>query len=124
MNVVLWTIASLLAVAFLGAGAMKITTPREKLAEKMHWVTTASDGQVKAVGLVEVLGAIGLVLPALVDIAPILVPIAATGLVLTMVGAVIVHVKQGEGVAAAAPAIVLGLLAAVVAWGRFGPYAF
>lgn len=124
MNVVLWILASLLAVAFFGAGLLKVVTPREKLAEKMTWVTHASDGQVKAVGLVEVLGAIGVVLPAIVDIAPILVPIAAVGLALTMVGAVIVHVKEKEPFAAAVPAIVLGVIAVVVAVGRFGPQAF
>lgn len=124
MNTLLWVLAALLAVAFLGAGMMKIVTPREKLVEKMSWAAHASDGQVKALGVVEVLGAIGVVLPAIVDIAPILVPIAATGLAVTMAGAVVVHVKEKEPIASAVPAIVLGLIAVVVAWGRFGPYAF
>lgn len=124
MNVTLWIIAGLLAAAFLAAGLMKLTTPRAALADKMHWVTHASDAQVKLVGLVEVLGAIGLVLPAILDIAPVLVPLAAIGLALTMVGAVVVHLRDGEGFAAAMPAVVLGLLCVVVAWGRLGPYAF
>lgn len=124
MNVTLWIIAGLLAVAFLAAGMMKLTTPRAALADKMHWVNNATDGQVKLVGLVEVLGAIGLVLPAIVDITPVLVPLAAIGLALTMVGAVVVHLRDGEGFAAAMPAVVLGLLCLVVAWGRLGPYAF
>lgn len=124
MNVVLWIITGVLAAAFAAAGLMKLTTPRAALADKMHWVNNATDGQVKLVGLVEVLGAIGLVLPAIVDIAPVLVPLAAIGLALTMVGAVVVHLRDGEGFAAAMPAVVLGLLCLVVAWGRLGPYAF
>ena len=124
MDVTLWIIAGLLAAAFLAAGLMKLTTPRAALADKMHWVNNASDAQVKLVGLVEVLGAIGLVLPAILDIAPVLVPLAAIGLALTMVGAVVVHLRDGEGFAAAMPAVVLGLLCVVVAWGRLGPYAF
>ena len=124
MNVTLWIIAGVLAAAFAGAGMMKLTKPREALVEKMHWVEHATDTQVKLVGLVEVLGAIGLVVPAIVDIAPILVPVAAIGLALTMVGAVIVHLRDGESFAAAMPAVVLGALCLVVAWGRLGPYAF
>lgn len=124
MNVTLWIIAGLLAAAFFAAGTMKLTTPRAALADKMHWVNHATDAQVKLVGLVEVLGAIGLVLPAIVGIAPVLVPLAAIGLALTMVGAVVVHLRDGEGFAAAMPAVVLGLLCVVVAWGRLGPYAF
>ena len=124
MNVTLWIIAGVVAAAFAGAGLMKLTTPREALVEKMSWVAHATDTQVKFVGLVELLGAIGLVLPAIVDIAPILVPVAAIGLALTMVGAVIVHLRDGEGFAAAMPAVILGVLCLVVAWGRLGPYAF
>jgi hypothetical protein len=99
-------------------------TPREQLAEKMSWTQHASDGQVKLVGALEVAGAIGLVLPAAVDIAPALVGIAAVGLVLTMVGAVATHVRLKEQIVHAAPAIVLGALCAFVAWGRLGPHAF
>lgn len=72
----------------------------------------------------EVLGALGLILPALLGVATVLVPIAATGLALVMVGAAVVHVRRGDGVQAAIPSLVLAALAAVVAWGRFGPYAF
>ncbi|WP_203826440.1 DoxX family protein [Actinoplanes palleronii] len=124
MNVVLWIIAGLLAAAFLAAGAMKALQPKEKLvASGMGWAADLSDVQVKLIGVVEVLGAIGLILPALLDIAPVLVPIAATGLVITMIGAVVVHVRRHEN-QAIAPSAVLLVLAAVVAWGRFGPYSF
>ncbi|WP_436528057.1 DoxX family protein [Actinoplanes sp. HUAS TT8] len=124
MNVVLWIIAGLLAVAFLGAGVMKALQPKEKLiASGMGWAGDFSDTQVKLIGVVEVLGAIGLVLPAALDIAPILVPLAATGLALAMVGAIVVHARRKEN-QASVPSLILLILAAVVAWGRFGPYSF
>jgi uncharacterized membrane protein len=124
MNVVLWIVAGLLAAAFLGAGLMKVTSPREKLLERMAWVNDFPQNQVKAIGALEVLGALGLILPALTKIAPVLVPLAATGLVLTMAGAVVVHLRRGDGFGAAVPSLVLGLLSLFVAWGRFGAYAF
>ncbi len=124
MNVILWIIAGVLAVAFGGAGAMKLAKSRAELEPDMAWVASATDSQVKGVGLVELLGAIGLILPAVTGIAPILVPLAATGLVLVMIGAVITHVRLGDPIAQAVPAIVLGALSLVVAIGRFGPEAF
>ncbi|GAA4589243.1 putative membrane protein YphA (DoxX/SURF4 family) [Actinoplanes octamycinicus] len=124
MNVVLWIIAGLLAAAFLAAGAMKVSQPKEKLvASGMGWAADFSAGQVKLIGVLEVLAAIGLILPAALDIVPVLVPLAALGLVLTMIGAVVVHARRGES-QALLPSLVLLVLAAVVAWGRFGPYAF
>ena len=124
MLIALWIINALLAVAFLGAGLMKITGKREQMLERMAWVADYSQTQVKLIGVVEVLGAIGLILPALTGIAPILVPLAATGLAITGVLAAIMHVRRGDGFAAAVPSLVLALLSAFVAWGRFGPYAF
>jgi uncharacterized membrane protein YphA (DoxX/SURF4 family) len=124
MNVVLWIIAGLLAAAFLAAGAMKMLQPKEKLiASGMGWAADFSDTQVKLIGVVEVLAAIGLILPAALDIVPVLVPLAALGLVIVMVGAVVVHVRRKEN-QALLPGVVLLVLAAVVAWGRFGPYSF
>ena len=124
MNVALWIAAILLAVAFLAAGVLKVTQTREQLKEKgLAWVDSFTDGQVKAIGAVEALGAIGLILPAVTGIAPVLVPLAALGLALTMVGAIITHVRRKENALIAAPLVLL-LLAAFVAWGRFGAYAF
>jgi uncharacterized membrane protein YphA (DoxX/SURF4 family) len=124
MNVVLWIIAGLLAAAFLAAGAMKATQPKEKLiASGMGWATDFSAGQVKLIGVLEVLAAIGLILPAVLDIAPVLVPLAALGLVLMMIGAAVVHARRKE-YPGMLPSLVLLVLAAVVAWGRFGPYSF
>ena len=124
MNIALWIVAGLLAVAFLAAGLMKALKPREELAKSgLTWVEDFSPGMVKAIGVLEILAAIGLVLPALLDIAPIFVPLAAVGLVLMMIGAVIVHARRKE-YQAIAPGAVLLLLSAFVAWGRFGPYPF
>ncbi len=122
MNTLLWIVTGLLALAFLGAGSMKLSKSRAELAPKMAWVEGFSDGQVKGIGALEVLGALGLILPALTHIAPVLVPVAAIGLALTMVGAVATHVRRGEPFAASVPALVLGVLSVVVAWGRFGSY--
>ncbi|GED96449.1 DoxX family protein [Gordonia crocea] len=123
MNIALWIVAIVLGVAFLAAGLLKATQPKAKLAENMAWVEDFSDGTVKFIGWAEVLGGIGLVLPAAVNIAPILVPIAATCLAVTMVLAAIVHLRRGE--ASKVPAnIGLFALAAFVAVMRFGPNAF
>ena len=124
MNIVLWVIAGLLAAAFAGAGAMKLTQPKPKLAASgMAWTEDFSDGQVKGIGAVEVLGALGLILPAALGIAEILTPLAAAGLALTMVGAAITHLRRGEG--SMVPVnVLLGGLAVFVAVMRFGPNAF
>lgn len=124
MNVVLWIIASLLAAAFLAAGGMKLAKSRaELITSGMTWADDFSDGQVKGIGGLEVLGALGLILPAAFGIAEILTPIAAAGLFLVMAGAVVVHLRRGE-TGGSAPALVLGLLALFVAIMRFGPNSF
>ena len=124
MNLVLWIIAGLLAAAFAAAGLMKLGQPKAKLAASgMAWTEDFSDGQVKGIGAVEVLGAIGLVLPAATGIAAFLTPLAAAGLAVTMVGAAITHLRRGEG--SMVPInVVLGGLALFVAVMRFGPNAF
>lgn len=123
MNIVLWIIAVVLAAAFAAAGVMKATTPKEKLAQNMGWVEDFSAGTIKLIGVVEVLGAVGLVLPAALDIAPVLTPLAAGGLAVMMVLAAVVHARRKEypliGVN-----VVLGGLALLVAIMRFGPQAF
>jgi uncharacterized membrane protein YphA (DoxX/SURF4 family) len=124
VNVLLWIVAGVLAAAFLGAGLMKLSQPRKKLADSgMGWAEDFGDGAVKGIGALEVLGALGLILPAALDIAPVLVPLAATGLALVMVGAAVTHARRREPQMIVAN-IVLLALAAFLAWGRFGPYAF
>lgn len=123
MNVALWVVAGLLAALFLAAGAAKITQPKDNLAKNMAWVEDFSQVQVRGIGTLEVLGAVGLILPGLLDIAPILVPCAAVGFALLMVGAVVTHVRRGETQLIVVNVVIFAL-AVFVAWGRFGPYAF
>jgi uncharacterized membrane protein YphA (DoxX/SURF4 family) len=118
MNTALWIVQGLLAVAFLMAGLMKATQPKKKLAENMAWVNDFSASQVRAIGIVEILGAIGLILPAATGILPILTPVAAVGLVVTMLGAAATHVRRGE-IQMIVVNMVLLLLAVFVAYGRF-----
>ncbi|MFC4020117.1 DoxX family protein [Micromonospora sp. GCM10011542] len=123
MNVVLWIIQILLAAVFAGAGLTKLTQPKEKLRDKMGWVDPVPPTQVKALGAVELLAALGLVLPALTGIATVLTPLAALGLVIVMIGGIVVHLRRKE-TPGALVCLVLLVLAALVAWGRFGPYSF
>lgn len=118
MNIALWIVQGLLALAFLMAGGMKLLQPKAKMAEKMAWVEDFSDIQIKGIGAVEVLGAIGLIVPPLTGIAPVLAPLAALGLVLTMAGAAITHYRRGE-MAMIAPNGVLLVLSLIVMVGRF-----
>ncbi len=118
MGVALWVVQGLLAVAFLGAGAMKLSQPKEKLAANMGWVEDFSQPAVRLIGAVEVFGAVGLVLPALTGILPWLTPLAALGLALTMIGAALTHLRRKEYGNIAVNAVLL-VLAAFVAYGRF-----
>lgn len=125
MNVVLWIVAALLAVGFFLAGMMKVLRPAPKLVEAgMGWVEDMPLGLVRFIGVAEILGALGLILPPLLDIAPILAPLAATGIAVIMVGAIITHARRKDPAQTLIINTVLLLLAAFVAWGRFGPYAF
>jgi uncharacterized membrane protein YphA (DoxX/SURF4 family) len=124
MNLALWIIAIVLAVAFAGSGLMKLVVPKDKLVTAgQGWAQDYSSTNIRLIGLVEVLGAVGLVLPAALHIAPILVPLAAVGLALVMVGAIVVHARRKEPMNIAVN-VVLIALTVFVAWGRFGPYSF
>ncbi|MEV7389209.1 DoxX family protein [Streptomyces sp. NPDC091215] len=125
VNVAMWAVAAPLALVFLAAGAVEIAQPKEKLLAfpSMGWAEDFPSGLVKTIGLLELLAAIGLVLPAAVNVAPDLVPLAASGLALTMFGATITHIRRGEEQPAVV-AVALLSLAVLVAWGRFGPHAF
>lgn len=119
MSITLWIIAGLLGLAFIATGLMKLTQPTEKLAERgLAWTEDFSPSQVKGIGAVELLGGLGVILPGLTGIAPILVPTAATGLVAVMIGAIAVHIRRKETAAIALPTVLL-LLAAFLAVGRF-----
>ena len=124
MNVALWIVAGLLAVGSVASGVKKLIQPKEKLAASgWGWVEDFTAGTVKAIGTLEILAAVGLILPAALGIVPVLVPLAAIGLVLLMAGAIITHVRRHEAQALVVNLAVLAL-AALVAWGRFGPQSF
>lgn len=118
MNTVVWIVQILLALAFGMVGIMKLTQPKEKLAQQMKWVENFSPNTVKAIGVVEILGALGLVLPALTGILPILTALAGVGLALTMIGAALTHLRLKEYPNIVVNAVLLAL-AAFVAYGRF-----
>lgn len=97
MSIAYWIIAGLLALAYLTAGGMKAFRPPDALvAGGIAWAKDVSLPLVRVIGVVEVLGALGLILPPLTGIAPILAPLAAIGLAVVQVGAVIFHVRRGE----------------------------
>jgi putative oxidoreductase len=118
VNIILWLVQILLACAFGMAGVMKSTQPVDVLAANgIAWAPQLPLALVRFIGISEFLGAVGLILPALTKIKPFLTPLAALGLLTIMILAMGFHVSRGE--AGALPAnIVLGGLAAFVAWGR------
>jgi hypothetical protein len=120
MNIALWTVQGLLAFVYLAAGGLKVIRPREKLVAtgQLDWMKDHSDAAVKAVGAVEILGALGVILPEATGIAPILTPIAAVGLVIVQIGAMRVHLTRNERQPLPINVILL-LLAAFVAIARF-----
>jgi len=120
MNIALWVVQILLALAFAAAGTMKLTQPKSKLQANpnMGWTSDFSEGMIKTIGALEVLGAIGLILPWALDIAPVLTPLAAVGLVLLMLGAAVTHARRKETQPIVIN-VVLGALALFVAVGRF-----
>jgi drug/metabolite transporter (DMT)-like permease len=124
MRVVLWTVAALLAAAFAVAGGMKIVRPKQALADQgLAWVESFPPGAIKAIGALEVVAAVALIVPPLVGTASWLAPLAAVGLIALMVGAAITHQRRHEPQLMGVNAVIV-ILAAVVVWGRFGPYPY
>ena len=117
MNLILWIVQIVLALAFLASGLIKLSQPKEKLAAQMAWVDDFSAGTIRLIGGLEVLAAIGLILPAATKVLPWLTPLAAFGLVLTMLGAAATHLRRNETPMIGINAILL-LLAAFVVVGR------
>ncbi|MFD9193690.1 DoxX family protein [Streptomyces phaeochromogenes] len=125
MNLALWICAGLLAAVALAGGISKTFVPKETLAAAHGggWTEDAGVGFVKTLGVLELLAALGLILPAVLDVAPVLVPVTAVCWVLLMIGAMVTHGRLGES-----RFVLLNLaylaLAAFIAWGRFGPNSF
>jgi uncharacterized membrane protein YphA (DoxX/SURF4 family) len=95
MNIVLWVVQGLLALMFLSAGMMK-AFQYEKAQASLPWVKDSSKGFVTFVGVAELLGGLGLILPLALGIVPVLTPIAALALAVVMLLAAIFHAKRGE----------------------------
>jgi len=119
MTYALWIVQALLALLFLFAGGTKLVLPIDVLASMGSPNQIQLPGLlVRFIGVVEVLGALGLILPGLLRIKPGLTPLAAAGLVIVMIGATALTVAA-DGVAAGVVPLVVGLLAAFVAYGRW-----
>ena len=118
MNIVLWVLQGLLGAAFIAAGLMKATQPKEKLPANMVWTQRRSAGTIKFIGVTELLGGLGLILPWATDIATVLTPLAAVGLGLVMVLAIGDHVRAKEYNVIGFN-VILGAIAVVIAVGRF-----
>lgn len=125
MNLALWIATGLLAAVALIGGISKAFVPKEKLTAQKggEWTGNASVGFVKTLGVLELLAAVGLILPAALDIAPVMVPVTAVCWVLLMVGAMITHGRLGQFRFVMLNAVYLAL-AVFIAWGRFGPERF
>jgi hypothetical protein len=120
MNATLWTVASILSLMVLASGIAKLARSRQRLIEGGYaWAEDFSDPAVKNIGLLEVLGGLGLVLPGLFDVATVLVPVAGTGLATLMLAAAATHLRRGETKEAVTP-LVLAAIAGFVAFMRFG----
>lgn len=119
MNTILWIVQGILAAMYLMAGSMKTSQPKEKLVKMgLEWTGRFPISTVRFIGSSELLGAAGLILPLALGIAPLLTPVAASGLALMMLLATIHHLKHKES-GAAVFTVILMLAAVFVAWGRF-----
>lgn len=118
MNIVLWIVQVLLAAAFAMAGFTKISQPIEAMVGMMPWAANVPLLLVRFIGVAEVLGALGLILPGLTKIQPRLTAYAAAGLALVMLLAIIFHLTRGE-FGNIVPNVVLLALAAFVAYRRW-----
>jgi uncharacterized membrane protein YphA (DoxX/SURF4 family) len=116
MNITLWIIQVLLALTFIFTGGIKLVMPMEEMLKQMP--IALPPAFLIFTGIVEVLGGLGVILPWLLNVRPRLTPLAAAGLVIVMIGAVVYTFAAGDQVSALLPAVV-GLLAAFVAWGRW-----
>jgi uncharacterized membrane protein YphA (DoxX/SURF4 family) len=117
LHIALWVAQGLLAAAFGMAGFMKITTPIEQLAQMgMGFVNNYGEGTVRFIGTMEVLGALGLILPSALRIMPILAPVAAVGAGIIMILATQYHITHNEPFI---PTVILFAIAAFIAWGRY-----
>jgi uncharacterized membrane protein YphA (DoxX/SURF4 family) len=121
MNIALWIVAGLLAVAFTAGGTSLLLMPRERyraLGPSQHWIDDFGDGHVKFIGTVKLIGIVGLILPGALGVLPVLTPLAACGMVMFMTGAATTRFRRSEWKHLGPDLVYLSLFA-FVAWGRF-----
>lgn len=118
VETIAWIIQIILALLFVMAGILKMTQPIEKLKQRMTYVESLSPASTRVIGALELAGGLGLILPMLTNILPWLTPLAALGLVLTMIGAALLHVVRKEYALIGLNVVLLGL-AAFVLYARF-----
>ncbi|MES2627660.1 MAG: DoxX family protein [Bacteroidota bacterium] len=117
LNLLLWIAQGLVAATLLWGGCTKLFTPETELAALWPWTADVSPAFVKFTGIVDLLAAVGLILPAALRIQPKLTPAAALGVVLLMIAASVFHISRGEG-SSIGINIFVGVLAGFIAWGR------
>ena len=118
MNIVLWVMQIVLALVFVLVGWLKIVTPYDRFVEMLPWGNDVHPRTIKGIGILEILGAVGLVLPGLLNILPKLTPYAAAGLAVTMIGAAWLHVRRKERQQVVVN-FVLMAVALLICYGRF-----
>ncbi|HEY9409990.1 MAG TPA: DoxX family protein [Jiangellaceae bacterium] len=125
MDTILWIAAGLLALVAVVSGFTKTLIPKEKLQqhEGAAWTRTVSPTFVKTLGLIELLAAIGLIVPPIVDVAPVMVPVTAVCWIVLMIGAMIAHGRLGQFKLVMVNLVYVAL-AVFIAVGRFGPESF
>jgi hypothetical protein len=123
LETIIWIAQGLLAAVMLAAGITKLARTRQQLlaSGSMDWVEDFAARQIKGIGVLELLAAVGLIVPAGFDIAPVFTALAASGVVLLMLGAAATHLRRGEAQMLAVN-MVIAALAAFVAVVRFGPH--
>jgi hypothetical protein len=121
MSALLWVLQIVLALTFLPLGVLNVSRSRARLMPVAPWVEDFPESVVTTIGVLEILGAVGVVLPGVLGTWPVLVPLAATGLAILMIGAIVEHLTRRELDQLSAPAALL-VAATAVAIGRFGPW--
>jgi uncharacterized membrane protein YphA (DoxX/SURF4 family) len=118
MTIALWIVQILLALGFALSGFEKVSQPAAKLWVKMNWARHVAPPVIRLIGSLEICGVLGLIVPKATGYLPWLTPVAAGGLVLTMLGAILTHVRLHEAKAVGVPVVLL-LLSLCIAVGSF-----
>ncbi len=118
LNIVIWTGQVFLAINFIILGSLKLTLPFNELAPEMSFVLVIPQALTRFIGVAEVLGGLGLILPSILRIKPILTSLSALGIATIMLFAIAYHIYQGEYIMIGFN-LIIGLVALIIAWARF-----